>query len=77
VALALDDEGMLKASGRATAALVRQGVNLGAAMREAAAAVGGEGGGHNIAAGARMPPERKKAFIEAVNDVIGKQIRKP
>jgi RecJ-like exonuclease len=77
IALALDDEGKLKASGRATAALVRQGVNLGAAMREAAAAVGGEGGGHNIAAGARMPPGQKKAFIEAVNDVIGKQIRKP
>jgi len=69
------DEDKMKASGRATWPIVRSGVHLGKAMKAAAAAVGGEGGGHNIAAGAHFPPENREAFLAALNAEIEKQLR--
>jgi RecJ-like exonuclease len=76
IALAVDDEGMDKASGRGTWTLVRRGLDLGAAMREAAKAAEGEGGGHTIAAGARVAPGKKKLFIEKIDEIIGGQLKK-
>ena len=45
-------------------------VNLGLVMREAAEGVGGVGGGHTMAAGARIPVAGKVAFSKAVTERI-------
>lgn len=72
--VAVQDEGFFKVSARTTRALVFQGVNLSAAMREASAKTGGEGGGHNIAAGARIPKERLQEFLTEVDNMISRQL---
>jgi RecJ-like exonuclease len=76
IALAVDDNGDLKISARATWALVRRGLDLGAAMRGAAQACGGIGGGHTIAAGARVKPDMKDKFLEEADGIIGRQMEK-
>jgi RecJ-like exonuclease len=45
-------------------------VNLGLIMREAAEAVGGVGGGHTMAAGAKIPLSKRDAFSTAVAERI-------
>jgi single-stranded-DNA-specific exonuclease len=45
-------------------------VNLGLVMREAAEGVGGVGGGHPMAAGARIPAAAAEAFSKAVTERI-------
>jgi len=45
-------------------------VNLGLVMREAAEGVGGVGGGHTMAAGARIPAAAAEAFTRVVAERI-------
>jgi len=45
-------------------------VNLGSVMREAAEGIGGVGGGHTMAAGARIPAAAAEAFLKAVTEKI-------
>ncbi len=71
-----DDPGFLKVSSRANWSLVRSGIHLGNAMRQCSEAVGGEGGGHNIAAGARVPKDRKQEFLAKIDETFGKQKNK-
>lgn len=49
------------------------GVNLAVAMREACAAVGGEGGGHRIAAGGSIPADKLDDFLKTLDEIVGKQ----
>lgn len=63
VAVAIDEEGKIKISTRATKAQVAAGLNLGNALHAAAGAVGGVGGGHNIAAGASIPAGKLDEFL--------------
>jgi single-stranded-DNA-specific exonuclease len=65
---------IVKVSARGTRRLVDKGLDLGLAMREAAAGVGGQGGGHNIASGASIPPPAIDEFLGAVNRIIGGQL---
>jgi len=74
IALSLDDEGMIKVSGRGTNYLVRKGLDLGKALKEIAVDYEGAGGGHNVAAGARIKPEYKEVFLKKINETIGKQL---
>jgi RecJ-like exonuclease len=74
VAFADKDDGDVKVSARATPRLVRRGVDLSAVMGEAAAAVDGEGGGHDVAAGATVPEGREQAFVDAADEVVGDQL---
>ena len=74
IALAVDDEGMLKISGRGTNALVRRGLDLGKALKKVCSELDGAGGGHDVAAGARIKPEYKQEFLKKINEVIGKQL---
>lgn len=69
-----DDPEMLKVSARANWNLVRRGIHLGNAMSKESRKLGGEGGGHDIAAGARIPRERKEEFLNAVNKSFGEQV---
>jgi len=68
------DTPQTKASARATQDLVSRGVDLAAAMRAAAEKMGGVGGGHNIAAGATIPSDRKEGFLKVLDEVVGQQI---
>jgi single-stranded-DNA-specific exonuclease len=70
-----DDPDFMKVSARANSRLVRAGVDLGQAMNECAKTVGGEGGGHDIAAGARVPKDSMREFLDLVNKTIGHQLR--
>ena len=72
--LSLDDKKNIKVSGRGTKTLVQMGLNLGLALREACLAVGGQGGGHRIAAGATVPPEKLDEFLKIFVSVVEKQI---
>ncbi|CAD6492034.1 MAG: DHHA1 domain protein [Candidatus Argoarchaeum ethanivorans] len=65
---------MVKVSGRGTRKLVSQGLDLAAVMKSAAEAVGGTGGGHNIASGASIPNGREEEFITIVDQLTGEQL---
>jgi RecJ-like exonuclease len=67
-----DDE--LKVSSRGTGRLVGQGLDLSAVMGEASRAVGGDGGGHDIAAGATIPVEKKAEFVDRADELIAAQV---
>ena len=69
------NEQIAKFSARTTEAAIRNGVNLGQVMQVASEANGGKGGGHNIAAGAQAPLDKIEAFIKAVDELVGKQLR--
>jgi len=43
-------------------------------MTEAARSVGGEGGGHDVAAGATIPAGRETAFVERADALVGDQL---
>lgn len=64
-----------KVSGRGTWDLVNAGLDLGAALRQVCKKIGGNGGGHTIAAGATIPVEKKDAFFKLINEAVGKQLR--
>jgi len=64
----------IKASARGTQELVSRGMDLSAAMRAAAERVGGVGGGHNIAAGATIPAEKRDEFLDALDSIVGSQL---
>ncbi|MBN2250481.1 MAG: DHH family phosphoesterase [Candidatus Altiarchaeota archaeon] len=71
-----DDPEMLKVSGRANWGLVRRGLHLGNALREESRKFGGEGGGHDIAAGARIPKSDKNEFLKNMDKKMGEQLNK-
>lgn len=58
-------------SARTTKKMVGNGLNLAEALMEAAKAVGGSGGGHPIAAGATIPAEKEKEFLEELDKCLG------
>ncbi len=76
IAFAAAEEGKVKVSARANRGLIQAGVNLAACMREAAAAVGGAGGGHAPAAGATIPKGREEEFLTACEVVLARQMLK-
>jgi RecJ-like exonuclease len=74
LAFARKSEEETKVSARGTGRLVGQGLDLSAVMTEAAGAVGGEGGGHDVAAGATIPAGRETDFVEHADAIIGQQL---
>ena len=66
-------ERQTKVSARGTRTQMGQGIDLAIACREAAASVGGEGGGHNIASGATIPKGKEEKFLAIVDDLVGRQ----
>ncbi len=79
VAFSRHEDGSIKVSARATSELVRNGVNLGLALRETCQALGGtaEGGGHRIAAGCRLEIAQAPAFLPLFDEKVGFQMRAP
>jgi RecJ-like exonuclease len=74
VAFARKNDEETKVSGRGTPSLVRSGLDLSAVMSEAASAVGGKGGGHDVAAGATIPAGREREFVDCADRIVGDQL---
>lgn len=73
IAFAEAEDGV-KVSARAPRDLLAKGLNLAEVLREAAARVEGEGGGHNVAAGATIPRGTEEAFLEIVDRLVKEQL---
>jgi RecJ-like exonuclease len=71
----VEKEGAAKFSARTTDIAIQKGVNLGEVMRLAAERCGGNGGGHNVAAGGQVPIDQIENFVKIVNDLVGKQLK--
>ena len=69
--------GPTKLSARGTSRQVRRGLDLARVCREAAEAVGGEGGGHRIASGATIPSGSREAFLAAADRILADQLPTP
>ena len=74
VAFAWTPDGRTKVSSRSPHELQARGIDLAAAMREAAAAFDGQGGGHKGAAGATIPRGCEDAFIAVVDRLVAVQL---
>jgi single-stranded DNA-specific DHH superfamily exonuclease len=66
---------MVKISARGNKLLISQGLDLSVALRKAAGAVGGAGGGHTIASGASIPPGTEERFLTVLDQIVGDQLR--
>jgi Single-stranded DNA-specific exonuclease len=67
-------EGKIKVSARGNEELIQKGLDLSSAIRDAAASVGGVGGGHMIAAGATIDAGREEDFIKKLDECLRKQL---
>ncbi len=74
VAVAESKDNKIKVSARGTKELVEKGLHLGKAMILASEAIGGEGGGHDIAAGALIEKNMLDRFINYVDEIIWRQL---
>jgi len=74
LAFARTAEGELKVSARGTQDLVRSGLDLADALSSCARAVGGVGGGHNVAAGATIPPQAREEFLALMDSMVSSQL---
>jgi len=70
------DQAETKVSARGTGRLVGRGLDLSVVVGQAAREVGGDGGGHDIAAGATVPTDEKQAFVEAADALVAEQLGK-
>ena len=76
VGVAFSDDDMSKISARGNPKLIKRGLDLGSAIREALKElnIDTEGGGHNIAAGARIPTKREEEFLNVLNEKVKSQL---
>jgi len=74
VAFARKNDEETKVSARGTGRLVGSGLDLSVVVGEASRALGGDGGGHDVAAGATIPAGREQEFIEKADDIVGAQL---
>ncbi len=63
----------VKISSRANKRMIDGGVDLSYALRTAAGAVGGVGGGHNVASGGKIAVGKEDEFIAMLDKIIGEQ----
>ena len=74
IGFAEKSETEIKVSARGNHRLTGEGLDLSVVMREAARAVDGDGGGHDVAAGATIPAGQQKEFIAAADELVGEQL---
>ncbi|WP_049997643.1 DHHA1 domain-containing protein [Halococcus sediminicola] len=74
IAFAAKSDTESKVSARGTHRLVREGLDLSAVMGEVARALGGDGGGHDVAAGATIPSGQEETFVERADAVVADQL---
>ncbi len=66
------EEGFLKISARMPRSLPTNNINLGEILKRVAQRVGGRGGGHEVAAGALIPIEKKQEFLSLLREELVK-----
>lgn len=66
---------VVKISARGNKLLTARGLDLSVALRRAAEAVGGAGGGHTIASGASIPPGTEEKFLAMVDEIVEGQLK--
>jgi len=64
----------VKVSARGSHTLTAKGLDLSVVMRKAARAVDGDGGGHDVAAGATIPVGEQSAFVAVADEIVGEQL---
>jgi RecJ-like exonuclease len=69
------NEDELHISCRGTQNLVKNGLDLGLAMKKVSQDLNGNGGGHKIAAGATINSDKENDFLEKTDLIISKQIK--
>ncbi len=74
LALSDVDDGIIKISGRGNHDLVRKGLDLGSMLDRACGSSGGNGGGHDVAAGGRIASEMMMSFLKEANEIVGGQM---
>jgi single-stranded-DNA-specific exonuclease len=74
IAFANEDDENVKVSARGTPALTRKGLDLSVVMKTASQAVGGDGGGHTVAAGATVPKGTEEEFVTHADELVGEQL---
>jgi len=74
IGFANTENGDIKASARARRELADKGLNLSVALRNAAEALNGVGGGHSVAAGATIPQGKEEEFLEILEKEIKNQL---
>ena len=74
IGFAEDSEAEIKVSARGNHALTAEGLDLSVVMRDAARAVDGDGGGHDVAAGATIPAGEQSAFVAVADEIVGEQL---
>lgn len=68
------DESSIKVSARTNPQLVDRGLNLGKALNVVSSRFGGSGGGHTVAAGAKIPLEALDDFVRDLDREVGLQL---
>lgn len=74
IALSGEGTGKINVSSRGHKALCRRGLDLGEVMHEAGIANGGDGGGHDVAAGGSFKEENLHDYLGMVDVLVGKQM---
>jgi len=69
-----DGEVEVKVSARGTPHMTGRGLDLSDVMTAASRAVGGDGGGHDVAAGATIPEGSRAEFVERADELVGEQL---
>jgi RecJ-like exonuclease len=67
-------DGIAKISARCSKLLFLRGLDMGAAIREAAETVGGEGGGHAVACGAQVEEKFLDEFVREFEERMLRQL---
>lgn len=75
LALTSAENGMIKVSGRISPHISHGRLNFGTVLHNASSKFGGKGGGHDVAAGAKLPQECTNEFIRVVNQMVGASIQ--
>ncbi len=68
------EENKVKLSGRGNKKLINKGLNLGEAMYQTSKELDGEGGGHDIAAGATVHQDKMNEFLDKADAMIKEQL---
>jgi len=75
IAFAHTEDGDIKVSSRGNKELIERGLNLGKAMSYASEKIDGKGGGHDIAAGAKIKIGEEEEFLQYVEEKIKEQMQ--
>jgi RecJ-like exonuclease len=67
IVTAKSKDGSVKISARATEKLVKEGIKLGEVFAALSKEYSGLGGGHDIAAGAQITPEKLEEYLRELN----------